>query len=111
MKAILTIEVEIHEGIACSSDEEKQSIRETVFKTDGTLLVHSNELGCTIGNVSKIDNFKWDEDTEAIKELHETKATLIADGYKEWSYVILTIDKAIKALRHDDDNGEHQQDF
>lgn len=36
---------------------------------------------------------------QTIKELQETRATLIADGYKEWSYVILSIDRAIKELQ------------
>ena len=37
-------------------------------------------------------------DKELIKELEETKATLLADGYKSWSYVIMSIDKAINFL-------------
>ena len=36
---------------------------------------------------------------QLIKELQESKAVLLADGYKEWSYVVLSIDNAIKALQ------------
>lgn len=33
-------------------------------------------------------------------ELIEAKITLSADGYKTWSYVILSIDKAIQELQN-----------
>lgn len=35
-----------------------------------------------------------------IKELNELQATLKADGYKDWCYAQLTIDKAIKVVKN-----------
>lgn len=37
---------------------------------------------------------------ELIKELNELQATLKADGYKDWCYAQLTIDKAIQQLKN-----------
>jgi hypothetical protein len=35
-----------------------------------------------------------------IKELNELQATLKADGYKDWCYAQLTIDKAINVVKN-----------
>ena len=37
---------------------------------------------------------------DLIKELKELRATLKTDGYKDWCYAQLTIDKAIKAVEN-----------
>lgn len=45
---------------------------------------------------------------ELIEKLEDAKATLIADNYKTWSYVIIAIDEAIQAM-HDFANADKKQ--
>lgn len=60
MKIKITIEVELdHDFLNFSDEEEKLWFENEVLIGDGTLLLHSNEIGDTVGIVKKISNIKY----------------------------------------------------
>jgi hypothetical protein len=55
MKVKLTIEVELEDGYILHADDEEREWFETeVLAGDGSLLLHSNEVGDTVGTVRKV---------------------------------------------------------
>lgn len=60
MKIKLTIEVELEDGYSLHSDEEeKMWFENEVLVGDGSLLLHSNEIGDTVGTVKKVTNLQY----------------------------------------------------
>jgi len=60
MKIKMTIEVEVEDGFLNFSDEdEKIWFENEVLIGDGTLMLHSNEIGDTIGVIKKVSNIKY----------------------------------------------------
>lgn len=59
MKIKMTIEVEIDNKIFGDSEEEKLWFENKVLIDDGSLLLHSNEIGDTIGEIKSVKNIRW----------------------------------------------------
>ena len=60
MKIKLTIEVEMEEGYILHEDEtEKMWLENEILVGDGNLLLHSNEVGETIGVIKKVTNLQY----------------------------------------------------
>ena len=55
----LTIQVKIDDKVYGDSENEKLWMENEILVGDGTLLLHSNEIGDTIGEVKKVSNVKW----------------------------------------------------
>ena len=55
----LTIEVKLDDDVYGNSEEEKLWMENEILIGDGTLLLHSNEIGDTIGEVKKVSNVQW----------------------------------------------------
>lgn len=68
MRIKLTIEIEVDElmynDIFGSTEEEKQWFENEILSGNGDLLLHSNEIGDTIGVVKKVSNIKYIKDAE-----------------------------------------------
>ncbi len=54
----LTIEIELEDSFGLS-DEEKIWAENTVFVGDGSLSLHSNEIGDTVGVVKSVKNLQY----------------------------------------------------
>ncbi len=66
MKIRLTIEVEIESAIPMDADE-KAWFKEAILTLDGLLSLHSNELGDTVGEVTRGSNVHYlKTDTDGI---------------------------------------------
>lgn len=59
MKVKITIEVELDSGMELHHDEERIWAENEVFIGDGSLILHSNEIGDEVGVVKKVDKVKW----------------------------------------------------
>ena len=55
----LTIEVKLDDEVCGNSEDEKLWMENEILVGDGTLLLHSNEIGDTIGEVKKVSNVHW----------------------------------------------------
>lgn len=55
----LTIEVNIDDEAHGTSEEERLWLEENVLLGNGTLFLHSNEIGDTIGEVTKVSDVQW----------------------------------------------------
>lgn len=62
MKVTLTIEVELVKGMDLSMPDEREWAEQVVFVAGDQLTLHSNEIGDTVGAVTKVENFKWIDD-------------------------------------------------
>ena len=60
MKIKMTIEVEVEDTFNFTDDEEKMWFENEVLIGDGTLMLHSNEIGDTIGVVKKVSNVQYE---------------------------------------------------
>ena len=60
MKVQITIEVDLYSDY--NSEEERIAAENAIFKGDGSLILFSNEIGETVGEVKKVTNIKWEED-------------------------------------------------
>lgn len=59
MKIKLTIEVEVEDDFNLADEKEIIWFENEVLKSDGTLILHSNEIGDTVGVVNKISNVRY----------------------------------------------------
>jgi hypothetical protein len=59
MRIKMTIEVEIEDSFNSMDEEEKMWFENEVLIGDGTLMLHSNEIGDTIGIVKKVSNVQY----------------------------------------------------
>ena len=55
----LIIEVKLDDDVYGNSEDEKLWMENEILIGDGTLLLHSNEIGDTIGEVKKVSNVQW----------------------------------------------------
>ena len=55
----LTIEVKLDDEVYGNSEDEKLWMENEILIGDGTLLLHSNEIGDTVGEVKKVSNVQW----------------------------------------------------
>jgi len=55
----LTIEIKLDDKVYENSEDEKLWMENEILVGDGTLLLHSNEIGDTIGEVKKVYNVQW----------------------------------------------------
>lgn len=60
MKIKMTIEIELEDTFNFTGDEEKLWFENEVLIGDGTLMLHSNEIGDTIGVVKKVSNVQYE---------------------------------------------------
>ena len=58
----LTIEVRLDDYVYANSEEEMLWMENEILVGDGNLLLHSNEVGDTIGEVKKVSNIQWIKD-------------------------------------------------
>lgn len=58
-KIKITIEVELEDGLNFMDEEEKIWFWNNVLTDNGTLILHSNEIGDSIGIVTKVSNVQW----------------------------------------------------
>lgn len=58
MRIKLTIEVELEEGYGTEEDA-KLWLENEILVGDGTLLIHSNEIGDTVGTVKSVKNIQY----------------------------------------------------
>jgi hypothetical protein len=59
MKIKMTIEVEVEDTFNFTDEEEKMWFENEVLIGDGTLMLHSNEIGDTVGIVKKVSNVQY----------------------------------------------------
>ena len=60
MKIKVTLEIELEEGFVTGKDEdEKMWFENEVMVADGNLVLHSNDIGDTVGIVKKVTNLQY----------------------------------------------------
>lgn len=59
MKVKITIEVELESGMELHEEDERMWAENEVFIGNGSLFLHSNEIGDTVGVVKKIGKVNW----------------------------------------------------
>ena len=67
MKIKLTIEVEVDDNMIGSTQEERKWFEDEVLSGSGDLLLHSNEIGDTIGVVKKVSDIEYIKNIEPPK--------------------------------------------
>jgi len=56
----MTIEIEVDNDIYNLKDkQERLWLENEIFVGDGSLLLHSNEIGDTVGEVKKVSSVQW----------------------------------------------------
>lgn len=55
----LTLEIELDDDIYGSTPEELLWMEYEVLKNDGSLILHSNDIGDTVGIINKVTNIQW----------------------------------------------------
>lgn len=55
----LTIEVKLDDNVYGNSEDEKLWMENEILVGDGSLFLHSNEIGDTIGEIKKVANVQW----------------------------------------------------
>ena len=55
----LTIEVKLDDDVYGNSEDEKLWMENEILIGDGSLLLHSNEIGDTVGQIKKVTNVQW----------------------------------------------------
>lgn len=67
MKVRMTVEVDLGDSfINYKDDEERMWAENEIFIGDGSLILHSNEIGDCVGEVTKVSNLTWVERLECI---------------------------------------------
>jgi hypothetical protein len=59
MRIKLTIEVELDEGFNVEDEQEKLWIENEILVGDGNLILHSNDIGDTLGIVKSVKNIQY----------------------------------------------------
>jgi len=62
MRLKLTIEVVLEDEFYDNTEEEKLWIENEILVGDGSLFLHSNEIGDTVGEIKKVTNVQWIDD-------------------------------------------------
>lgn len=55
----LTIELDLDENVYYNCEEEKLWMKNEILIGNKSLLLHSNEIGNTIGEIIKVSNIQW----------------------------------------------------
>lgn len=64
MKVTMTIEVDINDHfIDLSENEQRLWFENEILVGDGSLLLHSNEIGDTLGTIKKVRNIRYTPNT------------------------------------------------
>ena len=61
MKVKITLEIELDENLWGESEEDKKYIEDNVFITDGSLILHTNDIGYSVGEIKAVSEIKWGE--------------------------------------------------
>lgn len=59
MNLKITIEVKLDDNVYGNSEDEKLWMENEILVGDGSLLLHSNEIGDTLGEIKKVTNIQW----------------------------------------------------
>jgi hypothetical protein len=59
MRLKLTIEIEVDDEIYNKTEEERMWMENEILVGDGSLILHSNEIGDEVGIVKKVSNVQW----------------------------------------------------
>lgn len=59
MKVRMLIEIEMDDTVNSYDEDEKIWYENEIFIGDRSLLLHSNEIGDTIGEVTSVTGIKW----------------------------------------------------
>ena len=59
MRIKLTIEVELDEITFGGSEDEKLWLENEILIGNGDLILHSNDIGDSVGEIKKVTNIKW----------------------------------------------------
>ena len=59
MKIKLTIEVDLEGIIDVNDEDQKIWLEDTILVGDGTLKLHSEDIGDTIGTIKKVSNLQY----------------------------------------------------
>ena len=59
MKLKMTIEIELEDQFNFTDEEEKMWFENEILIGDGSLILHSNEVGDIVGFVKKVTNLKY----------------------------------------------------
>lgn len=65
MRLSLTIEVDIYDDLIIDPDDEILWMENEILVGNGTLLLHSNEIGCPIGEIKNVSNIQWLQSSRA----------------------------------------------
>lgn len=57
----MTIDVDVDENIYGFSEDEKLWLENEIFIGDGSLILHSNEIGDEVGPIKKVRNIQYFE--------------------------------------------------
>ena len=57
----MTIDIDVDENIYGFSEDEKLWLENEIFIVDGSLILHSNEIGDEVGPVKKVRNIQYIE--------------------------------------------------
>ena len=69
MKVKMTIEVELHIPLEYLSEEEKSWVEKEVLCPEGKLVLFSDEIGDSVGGVTKVSDIRWDD--EPVLDVHD----------------------------------------
>lgn len=61
MNLKITIEVKLDDSVYGNSEDEKLWMENEILVGDGSLSLHSNEIGDTLGEIKKVTNIQWIE--------------------------------------------------
>jgi len=59
MKVKMTILVELDEDVFMTTETEQLWLENEVFVGDGNLILHSNDIGDSVGVIKKVSNIQW----------------------------------------------------
>jgi hypothetical protein len=59
MRIRLTIEVEVEDVFSFNEEDEKLWFENEVLIGDGSLMLHSNEIGDCVGTIKKVKNLQY----------------------------------------------------
>lgn len=68
MRLKMTIEIELDENVWGFTDEEKLWMENELFVGDGSLILHSNEIGDEVGVIKSVKNIRYTPSARAVLE-------------------------------------------
>jgi hypothetical protein len=55
----MTIEIYLDDAVYNSTEKEKLLLENEILIGNGSLILHSNEMGCELGEIKKVSNIQW----------------------------------------------------